>query len=203
MKKIALVLCVLVTVMCLFGCRKTEEVDYSNDKSWADVPQYSEGYPTADDIATAYNAANTAFGWMALTSVPPLDREDTYVVDNVTYYRVDVPYIQSLSDLELYYNTLFDADTVQMLMEVNGEIGRFIENPDGGIYCIGFTYTPEGYSEEEVFTVTKNSDTSYTYSVAYHTVDEEGNKKHDHKENFKFEKVDGRWIFVDFYVYRQ
>lgn len=207
MKKFALVLCAIVLTLCLFGCNKdnteNNSIVESNDKSWADVPEYSKEYPTADDIATAYNAANTAFGWMALTSVPPLDREDTYVVDGVTFYRVDVPHINSLSDLELYYKTLFDTDTVQMLMEVNEEIGRFIENPEGGIYCYGFSYEPKGYSEEEVFTVTKNSDTSYTYTVSYHTVDEEGNKKRDHNDSFRFEKVDGRWIFIGFYAYRQ
>lgn len=221
MKRIIALACALLVMSCLFGCSKKNKTQgdeskqnesqvtenggktESADKSWADVPDYPDTYPTQEDVATAYNAACTAFGWMTLTSAAPLDPEDTYVFDNITYYRVDNKYIQSLSDLELYYKTLFSDDIVDLLMDVNEEIGRFVENPDGGLYSMGFTYKPQGFSEEETFELVKNSEDSYNYNVSYYTVDEDGNKKHDHKEYFKYEKVDGRWIFTNFYVYRQ
>lgn len=216
MKKVIALLSVFLTVLCFFGCAEKDEannnenpdtqtqhkIDYS-DKSWAEIPVYPEGYPTAEDMENVYKAACDAFGWITLTAAPPVDMQDEYVKDGLAYYRVKSDFLNSLEDLKLYYLTMFDEATAEELMDINEEISRFVESPDGGLYCMKFYYEPQGFSEEETFELVRNSEDSCNYNISYYTVDQDGNKLKDYTKTFKYEKVNGRWIFTRFYVYRQ
>ena len=216
MKKIIAITCALILTFCLFGCTdkksgtddKTDTsktnptIDYY-DKSWANIPSYSSEFPTEEDMEQVYKLACEAFGWIALTAAPPLDTEDMYEVEGLPYFRVESEYLQSLSDLELYYKTLFSDDIVEILLDVNKDIKRFIEGENGGLYSMGFTYKPVGFSEEETFEFTRVRDDCCYYDVYYSLLDNEGNKTRDASERFIYEKVDGRWIFTTFRVYRQ
>jgi len=216
MKKLLTILSAVLILLCFFGCAEKEakknddsldakneqNTDYS-DKSWAKIPAYPEGYPTEEDMENVYKAACDAFGWITLTAAPPVDMKDEYVVDGLAYYRVKSDFLNSLDDLKLYYLTMFDESTAEELMDINEETSRFVEKPDGGLFCMKFYYKPQGFSEEETFELVKNSEDSCTYNVSYYTVDKDGNKLKDKMESFRYEKVDGRWIFTNFRVYRQ
>jgi len=204
-------------ILTMYSCNKAGE---SSDKpqenqgtdskaekeesfGWAAIPQYPDAYPTQEDIVNVYKTACTAFGWFALTETPPVDDSVTYDNDGIIYFKVKSDEVTSLKALEVYLGTMFDADITDMLMDLNKDISRFIEDENGVLYCTNFSYKPTGFSETETYSTVKNSDEDYTFSVNYDALNEDGSVKANRTETYEYKKTDGRWVFTKFRVFRQ
>lgn len=201
-KTVVFALCIVFTLLCLAGCTNNiHDIDDFDDLF--EIKSYPEGYPTKEDIVEAYKKTSEAFGWITMTSQPKLDMDKKADIDGVPYYKVDSKYLRDLDALEDYYETLMDEETTDILMEVNEEIHRFVERKDG-LYCTDFSYVPKGFSEDTAYIVKKVSDTSYTLDVSYQLIDEEDkSQKKDRVQTYRYEKIDGEWIFVNFRLFRQ
>lgn len=167
-----------------------------------DIPDYPEGYPTEQNIIDAYKTAADVVGWFSIISTPPLDTEKTVDVDGLTYCKVKSEQVTSIDTLRKYLETLFDYDMADLLIDINDENKRFIERDDG-LYCTSFSFLPTGYSDEENYAVTKVSDEEYKLAVSYQVLNDDGSVKADRIQNCTFKKIDGRWVFYNFILYRQ
>lgn len=203
MKKILLaVLCIAAVLVSFASCAKDDFNGIDDFDDLFEIKSYPDGYPTKEDIVKAYLETSEAFGWISMTTLPKLDTEKSVDVDGLTYYKVDSKYLKSLDALEDYYESLMDEETTDILMEVNDEIHRFVERKDG-LYCLSFSYEPKGFSEDKSYAVKKITDTSYQLDVAYQLVNEDGKVRGDRIQTYRYEKIDGEWIFVDFRLFRQ
>ncbi len=176
--------------------------DGNNITAAFDIPDYPEGYPTEQNIIDAYKTAADAVGWFSITTVPPLDTDKSMDVDGITYYKVKSEQVNSLETLKMYLETLFDTDMADLLIDLNDENQRFIDGDDG-LYCTSFAFEPSYYSDEETYAVTKVSDDEYKLAVSYQLLNDDGSVKDDRTQNCTFKKINGRWVFYNFILYRQ
>lgn len=167
-----------------------------------DIPNYPDGYPTDQDIIDAYKTAADVVGWFSIISTPPLDTDKTVDVDGLAYCKVKSEQVTSTDTLRKYLETIFDYDMADLLMDINDENQRFIERDDG-LYCTSFAFLPTGYSDEENYAVTKVSDDEYKLAVSYQVLNDDGSVKADRIQNCTFKKIEGRWVFYNFILYRQ
>lgn len=183
----------------------TENLDKASQSGydWAKIPEYPSGYPTQDDIISVYKTAGDAFKWFTQTGKPPIDENSTYDKDGITYFKVRSAQVTNLETLRVYLETLFGEDVVDLLMDYNSEINRFIENENGELFVTNFSFKPTGFGDDETYEVTKNSDDSYTLAVNYQLLNDDGSVKADRTEKYQYQKVAGRWIFTEYRVFRQ
>lgn len=186
------------------------------------VPEYPQGYPTLEDVTLAYRKANMAVGWIIHTERVAVYDDDTLTVDGIEYKRVrpDCFYgadnlekykdklentqklIFNFDCLEAYLCTLMSPDEAKEYITDAKDTNKFVEDENGNLYVLPFSYTPEGYGKE-VYTLDDNGDGTYTFNVAYTLVDEDGNVYNEKNKSFDFVQIDGRWVFDRFFVIRQ
>lgn len=199
----------LVMIFALVSCTNNQEKQPDVQKleiaSFDKAPEYSKTYPSAQELVSAYKQANDPFCWFVQTKLPPLDINDAYIIEEfpVAYYRVVSDQVVNLETLEKYLSCFYDAETVSLLMDVNADIQKFVEDEKGNLYCHNFVYEPEGFGEKEEYKVEKNSDTKYTLTVLYDRLDKDGKVKGQSDERYVYEKIDDRWVFTRYRVYRQ
>jgi hypothetical protein len=209
MTKSIKILALLAVVFTLISCAKSQDKEQDVQKleiaSFDKAPEYSKTYPSAQELVSAYKQANDPFCWFVQTKLPPLDINDAYIIEDIpiAYYRVVSDQVVNLETLEKYLSCFYDAETVSLLMDVNVDIQKFVEDEKGNLYCHNFTYTPEGFGEKEEYKVEKNSDTKYTLTVLYDRLDGDGKVKGQSDERYVYEKIDDRWVFTRYRVFRQ
>lgn len=188
------------------------------------IPEYPEGYPTIDDVVAQYKKACQAIGWIANTELAASDGDYGYKAHGMTYYKV-LPdcylgskdagknpeadqLIYNMETLEAYFATLMTAeDASNYIIDITEsyDVPKFIENEAGELYVLPYEFPPAGYEDDstDTFELAKNEDGSYTLTVYYNTLDEEGNFKAQRSRDFKYVKKDGRWVFEDFILIKQ
>lgn len=202
-----------------------EEVKALSDNAislMSGVPEYPEGYPTLQDAAALYKKANMAIGWIISTEPVAVYEDDSIIVDGLTYKKVrpDCFYgkhnlehhkdelgetqklIYDLKSLESYIGTIINPSEVKEYMTDAKELKKFTQDENGSLYVLPFSYEPTGYGEEK-YTLNKNDDNSYTFTVNYTLTDENGEVYKERSEDFEIVNIDGRWVFDDFRVIRQ
>ncbi len=204
-------LCIILCVFMAFSlvsCKK-DKVENQNQPEklesadWDKLPEYAQGYPSAQEVVTAYKQANDPFCWFVQTKLPPLDKEDEYMYNGIPYYRVLSDQIVNLETLEKYLTLFYNDEIVELLIDVNSEIEKFVEDENGNLYCNAFAYVPEGIGEKEDYKVEKNSETSYTLTVSFDRLKEDGSIRGKGTERYVYEKIDGRWLFTRYRIFRQ
>lgn len=213
MTKSIKVLALIVLVFAIFfvtscALKNTEQdvpVPAPEIALWDKAPEYSSTYPSAQELVLAYNQANDPFCWFIQTKLPPLDKEDEYTVEEIPipYYRVKIDQVVNLETLWKYLSCFYDAETVSLLMEVNVDIQKFVEDENGNLYCNSFMYVPEGIGDKEEYKVEKNSDTKYTLTVIFDRLDDNGKVKGQGSERYVYEKINDRWVFTRYRIFRQ
>ena len=186
------------------------------------VPEYPEGYPTLKDVALVYEKANMAVGWIISTERVAVYEDDTITVNGLTYKRVRPDCFYGADNLEKYADKfddsqklIFDMDCLEAYLctlmspaeaeayiEDARDLNKFVEDENGNLYVLPFSYTPEGFGKE-TYTLDDNGDGTYTFNVAYTLVDENGDVYKERNASFDFIQIDGRWVFKRFRVLRQ
>lgn len=189
------------------------------------VPQYPAGYPTLDAVVEQYKKAAMAVGWIVNTEKIATDSNDTYEENGMTYQRVkpDCHYgeheldhlekegketeklIYNKESFEAYLATLIhpeEASDYMLDLKEGYDVPRLVAGDNGALYALPFSYSPSGYGDEETYELTSNGDGSYTFTVNYTVVGNGGEKK-TRKQMIDYVKVDGRWVFENFILYRQ
>ena len=83
------------------------------------------------------------------------------------------------------------------------DVPRITAASNGALYALTYPYTPEGYGEDDKYELTPNGDGSYTFSVTYTTLADDGSVEGEYTKNYGYENVDGRWVFTNFRVIKQ
>ncbi len=204
--RISALLLTFVMLISLCACSDTKEPQQEEKPAEDglitsfDIPDYPASYPTHDDIVAAYKAAADAVGWFNIVSAPPVVPDSEVNIDGLFYSKVNSEKVVDFATLRAYLETLMDYDLADLLMDCNTEIKRFVEH-EGALYCTTFVFKPQWYTEKEEFRTEKVSDTEYTIYIDYQYIDNDGVIE-DKTQKHTFEKVDGRWIFTGFYLYR-
>ena len=185
------------------------------------VPEYPEGYPTLDDVVAQYEKANQAIGWIINTEPMATNPDDTHKAHGFVYQRVlpDCHYgddagksednqklIYDRATLEAYIATLIHPEEASdyMIDLLEGfDVPRITAASNGALYALTYPYTPEGYGEDDKYELTPNGDGSYTFSVTYTTLADDGSVEGEYTKNYGYENVDGRWVFTNFRVIKQ
>lgn len=190
------------------------------------VPEYPEGYPTLEDVVEQYEKANMAVGWIVGTESVPTYESDTIVVNGLTYQRVkpDCHYgehklnhhaaelgeteklIYDKETLEAYLATLIHPDEArEYIIDIKEsfDISKLVEAKNGALYALPYPYLTGGYGTDDTYELTKNSDGSYTFTVGYTLLNDDGTVRSEKSRKFGYVNVDGRWVFENFVVIKQ
>lgn len=190
------------------------------------IPEYPEGYPTLEDVVEQYEKANMAVGWIVNTEKVATDLSDTYEAHGLTYYRVkpDCHYgehelshhaselgeteklIYNKETFEAYLATLIHPDeATNYIIDIKEsfDVPKFVENKSGALYALPYSYPVLGYGEEDTYELTDNGDGSYTFTVGYTTLNDDGSVRKENVRKFGYINVDGRWVFENFIVIKQ
>lgn len=184
------------------------------------LPEYPAGYPTLEDVKAHYEKANMAVGWITSTEKIAVNSADTIIKNGLRYTRVrpDCQYgaselkklahveteklIYNLETLRAYYETLLCKQDAEDYMQDIADIRRFTEGDNGALYVIDFSYLPDGYTNDEEYSLTKINNDKYEFAVNYGVKTKDGGVKR-HDETMYFIKEDGRWVLEDFRVIKQ
>lgn len=160
----------------------------------------AEETPGEEEVLAAYAAAEEAFGWFHLCTLPA-DGSDTREVDGQTYYRVDAPGLTTMADLRGRLRTLFSDEIVDTLLPTEG--GQYLEL-DGALYVLPGGRGANLFLGGETREAVQESESRYVVRVTVDQVDPEqdflvtGREVH----SFPYEKVGDKWIFTSFYLFR-
>lgn len=188
------------------------------------IPEYPAGYPTLEAVVEQYKKANMVIGWIINTERIATFEDDTYETNGMTYQRVrpDCHYgehafdhstvpeeheklIYNKKTLEAYLATLIhpeEASDYMIDLKEGYDIPRLVQGENGALYALPFSYTPAGFGKDESYELTPDGDGSYTFTVNYTFTGKDGEAK-PRQYKTDYVKVDGRWVFENFRVFRQ
>ena len=189
------------------------------------VPEYPASFPELSDVVEMYHMASEAIGWIASAQKIALDSSDMITKNDIIYHRVkpeinlgshklsehasqindEDKLIYNLETLEAFLCTFINPEEVKEYMIDNKELKKFVEGKNGALYAIPFSYIPQGYGKDsdDKYTLTQNSNTSYTFTVDYALVDSDGKEKSRRTRSYDFVKINGRWVFDNFVLIKQ
>lgn len=152
-------------------------------------------------VASAFLEAQQAYGWFELSSMNTTGTAKE--LDGGYYCRVDHPTVKSYAQLEQHLQSLFAPPIViELLQSNNSRIPPLYRDIDGILYGIaadrgGNIYV--GGEDREIITLHENKIlVRVTVTIlADNLEDIKGYETHD----FYYEKIDGKWIFTNFYLY--
>lgn len=139
-----------------------------------------------------------------------VDLHDKISIDGITYCRVNVENINTISDLKSYLKNYLDIDTIEKLLSEKAEIlsdkyiNFFIEQ-DNKLYYLD-EYIALGCLEEvetEVTNIVKNSDNKYTISTDMIWKDMYDLEPYKYASyDYIYEKQGDTWVFTNFVLPR-
>lgn len=110
-----------------------------------------------------------------------------------------------METLEAYIATLISADEAREYIydiENSFEVPKFIEKENGALYALPYSYPISGYTKEEVYSLEEDGDGTYTFTVKYGVIKQDGTTV-EKSRDFSYEMIGGRWVFTDFIVIKQ
>lgn len=151
-----------------------------------------------EEILNAYQRAEKMCSWFELTPLPI--GGESRVVDGHTYWRVDYPGIQTMSDLRAYLRSVFSPELTEQLLATGGDTPLYMEM-DGALYVAAGGRERDPLKGSLTTQVEQLDDTSYCVNV---TVDllasDQTTVTGVECASFPYELVDGEWVFTDFWL---
>ena len=202
MRKWSIPLLLMLLLMAGCGAQRAGEgpvVDAAEAQAALDAAQtQDQARPlTEEEILDAYDRAVTAYGWFDLQPLPT--GEESKTVDGRTYWRVDYPGIENMTDLQTCLKDVFCEELVKELL--TGESGGFFEyrEVDGALYGPVGGRTRDRSRGEIRTEVVSAGETAYTVHVSVDLLDEDlvtvaGMESYV----FPYELINGRWVFTQF-----
>lgn len=150
------------------------------------------------EILNAYQRAEKLCGWFELTPLPTGGESRT--VDGHTYWRVEYPGVETMSDLQAYLRSVFSPELTERLLATGGDTPLYLEL-DGALYVTAGGRERDPRKGDLTTQVEQLDDTSYCVNA---TVDllasDETTVTGVECASFPYELVDGEWVFTDFWL---
>jgi hypothetical protein len=180
MKRALTIAFFMIMVVCLAACN-------------------SSAVPTDEEVEAAYQQAVEAYSWFNLTTMPM--KEDSRVdQDGYIYFEVKHDSIKSLADLESHLKKFFTDEIVAGLL---ADMGAHYVDIDGVLYATPADRGSNIFADKEYHKIVHKSDKEIVYQVTVDMLDEDLENVIDQEEfSFKYEPVDGKWVFTNFELVR-
>jgi hypothetical protein len=165
--------------------------------SMAAVATQSAAAPLSEEeVLSAYQRAEEAYGWFDLATMPTAP--ETATVDGVLYQRVDYPGITSLDDLRTYLRDLFSDAIVDRLLPEEQKPPIYCD-VGGVLYALPTGRGADIYKGKCTMSVEQVSATRYLVNVAVETLgDDLQTVTGVECSAFPYDLTDGHWVFTDF-----
>lgn len=151
-----------------------------------------------EEILNAYQRAEKMCSWFELTPLPI--GGESRVVDGHTYWRVDYPGVETMSDLRAYLRSVFSPELTDRLLATGGDTPLYVEL-DSALYVTAGGRERDPLKGNLTTQVEQVDNTSYCVNV---TVDllaaDETTVTGVECASFPYELVDGQWVFTDFWL---
>lgn len=151
-----------------------------------------------EEILNAYQRAEKICSWFELTPLPA--GGESRNVDGRTYWRVDYPGVETMSDLRAYLRSVFSPELTERLLATGGNTPLYLEL-DGTLYVTTGGRERDRRKGNLTAQVERLDDTSYCVNA---TVDllaaDQTTVTGVEYASFPYELVDGQWVFTDFWL---
>lgn len=212
-----IVLWVLACMLLLSGCGASGETSAALSDAQPEVQHETQTQQSAgenvltaqqaqdasrqlvdEEILNAYKRAEKVCGWFELTPLPM--GTESRSVDGHTYWRVDYPGVETMSDLRAYLRSVFSPDLTERLLATGGDTPLYLEL-DGALYVTAGGRERDRFKGSLTTQVEQLDDTSYCVNA---TVDllasDQSTVTGVECASFPYELVDGQWVFTDFWL---
>ena len=151
-----------------------------------------------EEILNAYQRAEKICGWFELTPLPA--GAESQSVDGRTYWKVDYPGVETMSDLRAYLQSVFSPELTERLLATGGDTPLYREL-DGALYVTTGGRDRDRRKGNLTTQVERLDDTSYCVNA---TVDllaaDQTTVTGVECASFPYQLVDGEWVFTDFWL---
>ena len=152
--------------------------------------------PTEEEILAVYDRAEDAYGWFYLETLP--GGQESCVIDGWTYYQVQEPGMETMTDLRAYLRGLFSEELVDTLLSTGGSHPLYQEI-EGSLYVLPSNRERNSARGVPAVQIVQVSDTAYTVDVTVDLLDGPGGTATGVASyTFPYELVEGQWVFTDF-----
>ncbi len=148
------------------------------------------------EIFDAYERAQRVYGWFDMAPLPAGD--ETVLVEEKVYQRVEMEGIYELEDLRTYLRSVFSRELTDRLLD--GETARIqYRDVEGALYVSGLARARNAGKGEERVEAEQLDEVSYSVNVMVDLLGEDGETIVGLESwSFPYAFVDDRWVFTDF-----
>lgn len=206
-----IVLWVLACMLLLSGCgasadtaassapQKAETEEAAPDRVLtAEQVQGTSRQLVDEEILNAYKRAEKVCGWFELTPLPM--GAESRDVDGRTYWRVDYPGMETMSDLRAYLRSVFSPELTERLLATGGDTPLYLEL-DGALYVTTGGRERDRLKGTLTTQVEQLDDTSYCVNATVDLLSSDQTTVTGVEcASFPYELVEGQWVFTDFWL---